>query len=103
MSQKKAIKNVAYCRVSNRNPSDDIDNQIEFIQNHVNGKNLVLDEIISDIGSELNYKRKKWNKLIDGVMNNEIDTIYITYKDRFIRIYGLRKYKRYRMIDYESL
>lgn len=78
-------KIVAYCRVSNRNQSDDLENQVKFIQDHVNGKGLILDEIISDIGSGLNYKRKKWNKLLDDVMNNKIDTIYITYKDRFIR------------------
>ena len=34
---------------------------------------------------EVNYKRKKWNQLLDSIMSNEIDTVYITYKDRFIR------------------
>lgn len=85
LSEKHNRKIVAYCRVSNRNQIDDLENQINFIQNHINGKGLILDEIISDIGSGLNYKRKKWNKLLNDVMNNEIDTIYITYKDRFIR------------------
>lgn len=85
LSEQHHRKIVAYCRVSNKNQNDDLENQVKFIQNHVNGKGLVLDEIISDIGSGLNYKRKKWNQLLDDVMNNEIDAIYITYKDRFIR------------------
>lgn len=41
--------------------------------------------MITDIGSGLNYKRKKWNKLLDEVMQGKIKTIYITYQDRFIR------------------
>ena len=85
LSEQHHRKIVAYCRVSNKNQSNDLENQIKFIQNHVNGKGLILDEVISDIGSGLNYKRKKWNQLLDDVMNNEIDAIYITYKDRFIR------------------
>ena len=78
-------KTIAYARVSNKGQSDDLDNQLEFIKTHTNANGVIVDEYISDIGSGLNYKRKKWNKLIDEVMDNRVDTIYITYKDRFIR------------------
>lgn len=44
-----------------------------------------MDEVIEDLGSGLNYNRKKWNKLIDSCMTNEISTIIITHKDRFVR------------------
>jgi len=46
---------------------------------------MIVDEVIQDIGSGLNYNRKKWNKLIEEVMENKIDTIVITHQDRFIR------------------
>lgn len=46
---------------------------------------MIIDEVIQDIGSGLNYNRKKWNKLIEEVMENKIDTIVITHKDRFVR------------------
>lgn len=46
---------------------------------------MIVDEVIQDIGSGLNYNRKKWNKLIEEVMENKIDTIVMTHKDRFIR------------------
>ena len=36
--------------------------------------------------SGLNYKRKKWSMLLDEVMVGNIDTIYITSKDRFVRV-----------------
>ena len=78
-------RHIAYSRVSNNSQKDDLINQNSFIQNYVNAKGIVLDDFISDVGSGLNYKRKNWNKLLDMVINNEVDTIYITYKDRFVR------------------
>ena len=78
-------KVVAYARVSNAGQKDDLANQVKFLRNYANGKGIILDEVITDIGSGLNYKRKKWNQLLDSIMSNEIDTVYITYKDRFIR------------------
>ena len=61
------------------------EDQLSYIRQYANAQGIVLDEEISDIGSGLNYKRQKWNNLLDEVMNNKIDKIYITYKDRFIR------------------
>lgn len=78
-------KHIAYSRVSSRSQKDDLDNQNIFIQEYVNAKGIILDDIVSDIGGGLNYKRKNWNNLLDSVLNNEVDTIYITYKDRFVR------------------
>lgn len=60
-------------------------NQVKFLQDFTNAKAMIIDEVIQDIGSGLNYNRKKWNKLIEEVMENKIDTIVITHKDRFIR------------------
>lgn len=87
-------KNIAYSRVSNKNQKDDLVNQNDFIQNYVNAKGIILDDFISDIGSGLNYKRKNWNKLLNMVLNNEVDTIYITYKDRFVR-FGFDWFKNF--------
>lgn len=78
-------KNVAYARVSTHGQKDDLKNQIDFIRQYANAKGIILDEIITDIGSGLNYNRKKWNQLLEDVMGNNVDTIFITYKDRFIR------------------
>lgn len=78
-------KVVAYARVSSRVQKDDLRNQIDFIRAFVNAKGVILDECIEDIGSGLNYNRPRWNELLESVMNDEIATIYVTYKDRFIR------------------
>ena len=79
-------KMVIYTRVSTNNQKDDLLNQVKFLQDFANAKAMIIDEVIQDIGSGLNYNRKKWNKLIEEVMENKIDTIVITHKDRFIRL-----------------
>lgn len=78
-------KVVAYARVSSKDQKDDLKHQIDFIRTFVNAKGVILDECINDIGSGLNYNRPKWNELLQAVMRDEIATIYVTYKDRFIR------------------
>lgn len=81
----KKRRQVAYARVSNIGQKDDLTDQIDFLRQYANGKGVVLDEVITDIGSGLNYKRKKWNALLDDVMAGNVETIYVTYKDRFVR------------------
>lgn len=83
--EKQHRKVVAYTRVSSRNQKDDLKKQIDFIRTFVNARGVILDECIEDIGSGLDYNRSKWNELLQAVMRNEVATIYVTYKDRFIR------------------
>ena len=33
----------------------------------------------------MNEKREKFNELLDMVINNEVDTVYVTHKDRLTR------------------
>ena len=50
-----------------------------------NAKGIIVNQCIEDFGSGLNYNRKKWNKLLEEVMESRIKTIVISSKDRFIR------------------
>lgn len=56
-----------------------------YLSNFVNAKGIIPDELISEVGSGLNYKRKKWNRLLIEIEDREIDRIYVTFKDRFVR------------------
>jgi predicted site-specific integrase-resolvase len=78
-------KIVIYTRVSTRNQTDDLENQVDFLQQYVNAKGLIVDEIIRDYGSGLNYNRKRWNQLLGEVMENKIKMILVSHKDRFVR------------------
>ena len=94
-STKSKRKTIAYVRVSSTNQKDDLRSQITFIRNYVNAKGEILDDVIEDIGSGLNYNRKHWNDLLlDQIPKGEIEKIYITYKDRFVR-FGFDWFERF--------
>ncbi len=76
---------VIYARVSTRNQKDDLKNQVEFLRQFCNANGIIVDQCIEDFGSGLNYNRKLWNKLLDGVMEQKVKTIIVSSKDRFIR------------------
>ena len=76
---------VIYARVSTRGQKDDLKYQTEFLKQFCNAKGIIVNQCIEDFGSGLNYNRKKWNKLLEEVMENKIKTIIISDKDRFIR------------------
>lgn len=94
-STKSKRKTIAYVRVSSTNQKDDLRNQTTFIRNYVNAKGEILDDVIEDIGSGLNYNRKHWNDLLlNQIPKGEIEKIYITYKDRFAR-FGFDWFERF--------
>ena len=71
--------------MSTRNQKDDLQNQVAFLRQFCNAKGIIIDQCIEDYGSGLNYNRKKWNELLNEVMEQKIKTIIVTHKDRFIR------------------
>ena len=73
---------IIYARVSNQNQKDDLKNQIEFLRTYANAKGYIIKDIITDIGSGLNYKRKGFNSIL---YSDTKQTILISYKDRFVR------------------
>ena len=76
---------VIYARVSTRNQKEDLINQVHFLRQFCNARGIIVDQCIEDYGSGLNYNRKKWNTLLDNVIDRKIKTIVISHKDRFIR------------------
>ena len=42
-------------------------------------------EVITDIGSGINYNKKGLNQLIDIITNSEVEKVVILYKDRLLR------------------
>ena len=76
---------VIYARVSGPDQREHLKNQIKSIKNYCASNNIEIDEIISDVGSGLNYERPNWNSLLKEVEDFHISDIYVTYKDRFIR------------------
>ena len=55
----KQDKTIIYTRVSTANQKNDLLNQVEFLKQYANLKGMNVDEVLEDIGSGLNYSRKK--------------------------------------------
>ena len=77
-------KNIGYCRVSSYKQKDDLERQIENVKTYMIARGYQF-EIITDIGSGINYNREGLNQLIDMITNAEVDKIVVLYKDRLIR------------------
>jgi len=77
-------KVVGYCRVSSNKQKDDLERQIENVKTYMIDKGYSFD-IITDIGSGINYNKKGLNQLIDMVVASEVEKIVVLYKDRLLR------------------
>ena len=77
-------KVIGYCRVSSHKQKDDLERQIENVKTYMIAKGYQFD-VITDIGSGINYNKKGLNQLIDMITNSEIERIVILYKDRLLR------------------
>lgn len=76
---------IGYCRVSSHKQKDDLERQIENVKLYLTAKGQPF-EIISDIGSGINYKKKKGLKeLIKLITQNKVEKVVVLYKDRLLR------------------
>ncbi|MGL5764508.1 MAG: IS607 family transposase [Sarcina sp.] len=75
---------VGYCRVSTSSQKDDLENQVNNVKSYMIAKGYQF-EIITDIGSGINYKKKGLKQLIEKINNQEVSKIVVLYKDRLIR------------------
>ncbi len=80
----KPKKIIGYCRVSSLKQKDDLERQIKYVTEYMIAKGYSF-EILTDIGSGINYNRKGLNELLELVINNEIEKIILLYKDRLVR------------------
>ena len=75
---------IGYCRVSSNKQKDDLGRQIEHMKLYLTSQGRPF-EIISDIGSGINYKKKGLKELIRLISQNKVEKVVILYKDRLVR------------------
>ena len=80
----KLKKIIGYCRVSSHKQKDDLERQIENVRIYMIARGYQF-EVISDIGSGINYNKRGLNQLLDMITNSEVEKIVILYKDRLLR------------------
>ena len=75
---------VAYARVSSHDQKSDLERQCHVLELYCATKGYDF-EVISDLGSGMNYKKKGLIRLIKLICSNQIDRLVITHKDRLLR------------------
>ena len=84
LSSQREEKVVAYCRVSTKSQKDDLEKQVENVKSYMYAKGYSF-EVITDIGSGINYKNKGLQQLISLIDSNQVTKLVILYKDRLVR------------------
>ncbi|EHP71284.1 putative site-specific integrase-resolvase [Metallosphaera yellowstonensis MK1] len=74
-------KVILYARVSSNTQKDDLVNQVKYLEENVKE----YDQVITDVGSSLNMKRKGFLKLLRMILNNEVSKVVVAYPDRLVR------------------
>lgn len=77
-------KVVAYCRVSTKSQKDELEKQVENVKSYMYAKGYSF-EVITDIGSGINYKNKGLQKLISLIDSNQVTKVVVLYKDRLVQ------------------
>ena len=75
---------IGYCRVSSHKQKDDLERQIDSVKTYLIAKGQPF-EIISDIGSGIDYKKKGLQELIKRISGNQVERVVVLYKDRLLR------------------
>ncbi len=77
-------KTIAYARVSSHDQKPDLQRQIEMLKLYCSSQGWSF-EVISDLGSGMNYHKKGLKRLLDDILDNKIDRLVLTHKDRLLR------------------
>lgn len=70
-----------YCRVSRPHQKADLDRQVQHMRDHFPDH-----EIITDVGSGINFKRKGLQTILRLAMLGAVEEVVVAYRDRLARI-----------------
>ncbi|MHB1784280.1 MAG: IS607 family transposase [Acidimicrobiales bacterium] len=75
---------IAYARVSTNGQKDDLVRQVALLESFCAANGWTY-EVITDVGSGLNYHKRGLRILIDKTCSGEIGRLVISHKDRLLR------------------
>lgn len=78
------LKTIAYARVSSHDQKKDLERQIEVLELFCSKRGYQY-EVISDLGSGMNYYKKGLTNLINLILDNKVERLVLTHKDRLLR------------------
>jgi putative resolvase len=75
---------VCYARVSSHDQKEDLQRQQDILEAYCAAKGWRT-EVITDLGSGMNYRKKGLNKLLEMILRKQVKRLVITHKDRLLR------------------
>jgi predicted site-specific integrase-resolvase len=78
------LPTIAYARVSSHDQKSDLLRQEQMLETFCISRGWTF-EIISDLGSGLNYNKKGLKKLLERILEGKIARLVLTHKDRLLR------------------
>jgi len=82
--QQEERKTMAYARVSGQDQKVDLERQKQVLALYCAGQGWTY-EVISDLGSGMNYHKKGLKRLLADVIDGKAGRLVITHKDRLLR------------------
>ncbi len=76
---------IGYARVSNHDQKEDLVRQVELLEGFFAQQKGWRYEIISDLGSGMNYHKKGLKQLLEMILKKQIRRVILTHKDRLLR------------------
>jgi len=73
---------VVYARVSSADQRPDLDRQVARVTEWATGQELSVDRVVTEVGSALNGKRRRFLALL---RDPKVSTIVVEHRDRFAR------------------
>lgn len=75
---------IAYARVSSHDQKEDLVRQAKVLESYCSNKGW-SHEIIQDLGSGMNYRKKGLVRLIKLICSNKVERLVLAHKDRLLR------------------
>lgn len=76
----KTQRKIVYCRVSSRKQMDDLERQKNFFKSKYPDY-----DVVSDIGSGLNWKRTGLKTILESAMSGDVSEVVVAHRDRLCR------------------
>ena len=77
-------KTVAYARVSSHDQKEDLERQKRVLELFCASNGWEF-EVLSDVGSGINYHKKGLKRLLRAIIDDEVGRLVVTHKDRLLR------------------
>jgi putative resolvase len=78
-------KTLAYARVSSHDQSEQLVTQAERLRRHCAAQGYDRAEVITDLGSGMNYKKRGLQRLVREVLSGAVERVVLVTKDRLLR------------------